>query len=148
MANQIQFGWLAAFFLVIWGCNDSGATTSKNDSESPANDVILYSLVEDVQTLSFALRFVDPATDNGKALYEILGGMLGSKMTDLAQFLPTTESETLISTACDAMKGVTGDLAAVTNSCAETDLCEKSLEVAKFCASKGYAIPEDIALPE
>lgn len=112
-------------------------------------DVYLMSMVEDVQSLAYALRLVDPAvSENNKFLKEVIVDMLDLKLLSLTQFLSNTEDDRVIGSACRALEQATDDVFISTNSCSETLLCERSHDLAQVCVTEGFATKEDIAIPQ
>ena len=111
-------------------------------------DVYLMSMVEDVQSLAYALRLIDPAvSEHNKFLKDVIVDMLDLKLLSLAQFLSSTENHRVIRSACTVLKYSTEDIFNSTNSCTETVLCERSHDVALVCVAEGHATEEEIAIP-
>jgi len=148
VADRFRPLLLAMLGGMLCGCVGHEAVASDGKSEPTELDAHLSTLIEDVQTLSFAMRFIDPATENGQSLKEILGDMLGLKLLSLSQFLPTTGNDRVVSLACRVLEQATGDIYVVTDSCAERELCDRSYEVAQYCVAKGHATVDDIAIPK
>ena len=111
-------------------------------------DVYLMSMVEDVQSLAFALRLVDPAvSENNRFLKDVIVNMLDLKLLSLAQFLSNTKNHRVIRSACTVLKHATEDIFNSTKSCSETLLCERSHDVALVCVAEGHATEHEIAIP-
>lgn len=112
-------------------------------------DVYLMSMVEDVQSLAYALRLVEPAdTENDRFVKDVLVDMLDLKLLSLAQFLPSTDESRVVGLACRALEQATNDIFIATNSCSETHLCERSHDLALVCVAEGFATEEEIAIPQ
>ncbi len=146
-ARQTHITLAAAVVLMLSGCMENEPTAAESEVEVTGLVDHLYSTIEDVQTLSFAMRFVEPDTENGASLQEILGGMLSLKLLDLTQFLPATEDRRVIGLACRVLEKATEDIFIATNSCSETDLCDRSYKLAQYCVAEGFASEDDIVIP-
>ncbi len=147
-AGKTEIALLSLLGVGLCGCAGNQAIASDDEPEPTALDAHLLSLVEDVQTLSFAIRFIDPASENNESLKEIIVDMLSSKLNDLTLFLPTTENDRVIGLACRVHEKATNDIFIATDSCAEAELCEKAHGLAQVCVTEGFATEEDIAIPQ
>lgn len=133
---------------MLCGCVDNTTAVAGDEAEPTMLDAYLVTSIEDAQSLSLAIRFVDQDSSPSEELKEILVGMLGDKLDDLTRLLPVSENEDLVALACRVHKQTSGDVFAVTRSCRETDLCDKAHSLAEVCVARGFAKPDEILIPQ
>lgn len=129
------------------GCSTSHVVAQDSPDDALMLDTYIISLVEDTQNLSFALRLTETDSQNGRQLRSAISEMLAEKLADLARSLPTTQNSELVALACRAHERTTIDIAAATDSCRNTDLCDAAYDVALVCVDRGHATREAIAIP-